>query len=415
MLNLTQNNHSLLFGKTSDNPGDSILVEHLLKSRPGLFEDILKRKDELGVQIIYTEINRDKKNKNLANFTEHYFNVDSNRYFYPASTVKFPVAVLALQKLKELHISKYASMMTGKSTEEQTSVVADSSAPNNKPTVAHYIKKILLVSDNDAFNRLYEFLGQEYINNTLHKMGYVNTQIIHRLSVPLTEQQNRNTNPVIFYDEKTGKLIYSKLPETSALVYAKRNTKMGNGYMQGDKLINAPFDFSTKNRLLLNDLHDMVRAIMFPGSVEPSKRFNLDQEDYDFLRKYMSMTPGEAVYPKYDTSEYWDNYVKFMYYGSEKTKPEPGVRIFGKTGDAYGFMIESCYFADFNNKVEFMLSAVIYCNSDGIFNDDKYDYDSLGFPFFKNLGRTIYEYELKRKKMQVPDLSAFRYNYTDQK
>jgi hypothetical protein len=28
-----------------------------------------------------------------------------------------------------------------------------------------------------------------------------------------------------------------------------------------------------------------------------------------------------------------------------------------------------------------MVTAVIYCNEDGIFNDDKYDYETVGFPF----------------------------------
>ena len=44
------------------------------------------------------------------------------------------------------------------------------------------------------------------------------------------------------------------------------------------------------------------------------------------------------------------------------------------------------------------LAQLIHCNSDGIFNDDKYDYDSIGFPFMKNLGRVIYEHELKRER-----------------
>ena len=58
-----------------------------------------------------------------------------------------------------------------------------------------------------------------------------------------------------------------------------------------------------------------------------------------------------------------------------------------------------------------MVSAIIYCNSDGIFNDDKYDYDEIGFPFMKHLGQVIYDLELKRKKKVVPDLSRFRFNY----
>jgi len=45
-----------------------------------------------------------------------------------------------------------------------------------------------------------------------------------------------------------------------------------------------------------------------------------------------------------------------------------------------------------------MLSATIYCNEDEIFNDNKYEYDELGFPFMKHLGEVIYNYELGRKK-----------------
>jgi hypothetical protein len=73
-------------------------------------------------------------------------------------------------------------------------------------------------------------------------------------------------------------------------------------------------------------------------------------------------------------------------------------------GDAYGFLLDIAYVMDPEKKVEFMLSAVIYCNSDGILNDSKYDYDTIGFPFYKNLGQLIYNYELKRKKAFLPNL-----------
>jgi hypothetical protein len=61
--------------------------------------------------------------------------------------------------------------------------------------------------------------------------------------------------------------------------------------------------------------------------------------------------------------------------------------------------------------VEFFLSAVIYCNSDGILNDDKYDYDKIGYPFMKQLGQIIYDYELKREKKILPDLSELQFDY----
>jgi hypothetical protein len=51
-----------------------------------------------------------------------------------------------------------------------------------------------------------------------------------------------------------------------------------------------------------------------------------------------------------------------------------------------------------------MISGVIYVNSDGILNDDKYEYEETGYPFFKETGNIIYQYELKRKRRYRPDL-----------
>ena len=87
------------------------------------------------------------------------------------------------------------------------------------------------------------------------------------------------------------------------------------------------------------------------------------------------------------------------------------IRIFNKPGDAYGHLIDAAYIVDFKHKIEFFLSAVIYCNSDGILNDDKYDYDNIGKPFMKNLGELIYDYELKRIYKNRPDLSPFLFTY----
>src|SRR5690606_5317641 len=114
-----------------------------------------------------------------------------------------------------------------------------------------------------------------------------NAQIIHRLEISLTEEENRYTNPVRFLDS-AGDIVYEKAAERSRLVYALRNTKMGKGFYRGRQLINEPFDFSIKNRLTLEELHSIVRSIIFPGAVPEKMRFNLTEDDYVFLRKYMS-------------------------------------------------------------------------------------------------------------------------------
>ncbi|MBS1921422.1 MAG: hypothetical protein JST17_14310 [Bacteroidetes bacterium] len=157
-----------------------------------------------------------------------------------------------------------------------------------------------------------------------------------------------------------------------------------------------------------------MRSVVFPDQVSAGQRFHLNSEDYGFVRKYMSMFPRESRYPSYDNTEFPDTYVKFLLFGGEKKWPDSNIRILNKPGDAYGFMLDIDYVADFKNNIEFMVSAVIYCNSDGILNDDKYDYDTIAYPFFRHLGRVIYNYEMKRKRKHVPDLSSFRFNYEEQ-
>jgi hypothetical protein len=363
------------------------------------------------VQIIYSQIDRRKNGK--PEFTDHYFNVDDSAYFYPASTVKLPVAILALQKVKKLRVKnldRRTTMITESEYNGQTEVYNDPTSPDGRPTIEHYIKKILLTSDNDAFNRLYELLGQEYINNTLHKMEYTDVEILHRLDISLTEDENRHTNRVRFFDS-SGNLIYEKPLEASQLVYARRDTKMGKGFYRSGELVNEPFDFSRKNRMTLTTLHNIVRSVIFPKAVPRKQRFNLKKDDYDFLRKYMSMTPPESDIPAYKTEDYWNNYVKYLYFGGEKNSTPGAIRVFNKVGKAYGFLIDAAYIIDPSHGVEFMLSAVIHCNSDEVYNDDHYDYDAIGFPFMKDLGQLIYQHELNRKKQHKPDLNSFLYDY----
>jgi hypothetical protein len=107
----------------------------------------------------------------------------------------------------------------------------------------------------------------------------------------------------------------------------------------------------------------------------------------------------------------YDAYCKFLMYGEDKEPIPSNIRIFNKVGDAYGYLIDNAYVVDFENKVEFLLSAVINTNTDGVYNDNQYEYETLGFPFMKNIGQTVYQYELKRRRKYQPDLSEFKLVY----
>ncbi|MEM8966853.1 MAG: serine hydrolase [Bacteroidota bacterium] len=394
---------------------ENLIYQILTERENPILDSVINHPETFELQIFYTQIDRDSANQ--PSFTSHYYGIDTNNYFYPASTVKMPAAFLALEKLNELEVdglTKYSTMLTDSASDGQTRVIEDTTSESGMPSVAHYIKKIFLVSDNDAFNRLYEFLGQEYLNDKLHEKGYDQLHIIHRLAIFNTPEQNRMTNPVSFYDD--AKILYQQeLMESSRdFLVPTQNVSKGVGFMRNDSLINEPKDFTTNNFIAARTLQDMLKAVLFPNAVPEDQRFNLTEDDYQFLYCYMSQLPSETTFPNYaaDTTEnYYDSYAKFFLFGDTKESLPKNIRIFNKIGMAYGYLTDNAYVVDFESNTEFLLTAVIYVNENQILNDGVYEYDEVGIPFLADLGRAIFEYELARERPHLPDLSKYQSTY----
>ncbi|TMI87458.1 MAG: serine hydrolase [Bacteroidetes bacterium] len=391
------------------------LSDILGAEKDSLFQSVIQHPEIYRYQIIYTQINRDKNN--VPSFTNYYFNYDSLLYFNPASTVKMPLAFLSLEKLKGLKqkgIDKFTPMQYDSGYSRQTILHKDSTAENGLPSIAQFIRKAFLVSDNDAYTRMYEFVGQQTTNRRLHEMGYPDMRITRRF-MRMNTDENRHTNPIRFI-KPDGTLIYFQPPayNTDSFDFSHIN-KMGKAYINAqDSLINEPIDFTTANNVTVYHLQQLLQSVLFPNSVPANRRFHLEKADYDFLYRYLSQYSSETDYPKYDTSLYYDSYVKFFFKQGGHSIPDY-IRVFNKVGWAYGCLTDVSYVVDFKNKVEFMLTATIYVNSDNVLNDDKYDYDNIGYPFMYKLGQCVYNYELKRNRKYKPDLSKFIIHYEKRK
>ena len=375
------------------------VIEKALKNPNPKIQNVLENKNEHEIQILLSEIKRNHSGEVL--FKESTYQLDEDLYFYPASTAKLPIAILALQKLNSLKAKGIPisgdSPFYIRNKDGETIVDRDSTQKKGIVTVNHLIKKIFLVSDNDAYNYLFDFLGTDYINRELIKKGLNKTQINHKF---LIGADNQNTWEYTFFGDNK-KIIYYQPSIKAEFQLPPQNLKgilKGIGYVELENIIYEPMNFEKKNRISIRNLEGIMKRIIFPEAFQKKERFNLTTEDYNFLKYWMSRTTLESNYPDYNSENYWDSYVKFFIYGDKKDVMNPEIRIYNKVGDAYGTITDVAYIKDKKNEIEFFLTATILVNENKIFNDDIYESDQIGIPFLAALGRAVLE-ELKKDKL----------------
>ena len=361
-------------------------VENFTVSPPVLFDlmdvarekfgKILDNPDEYEVQILLTQITRNNSGRPL--FTSVDYELDTTKYFYPASTVKMAIAALTLQKINTIAGADRSCVLNVAGS--KNGIVGRSGF-----TIEKYIYRMMVYSDNTAYNRLYDFLGQEYINETLHVMGYQDCQIVRRFSMPTSAAADRVNYPWELRDED-GLLIYSQIALSNDNIYSLRERYDMTGLLRGrariasDVKISTPKEFYDYNYMSIEVMQNILKALIFPLEVEESARFILSEDDREYL---LSCMQGEDTQRKY-----------FIYGGKDQAKPH--IEIYNKTGTSYGNIIDNAYILDTVHHIEFMLTAVIYVNPNGVIGDGVYDYEKTGMPFLQELSLAVYDYYLDR-------------------
>jgi hypothetical protein len=159
--------------------------------------------------------------------------------------------------------------------------------------------------------------------------------------------------------------------------------KKGRGYVADGRLVHKPMDFSQKNVFPIKDQHHLLLNIM----LTPEAIFNLPQAERDLVLQAMRQPPRAAGY---DENTYYDSYGKFLLVGDSKSRMPDRLQIHNKVGYAYGTLTDNAHVLDTKSGVEFVLTATILVNENGVFNDDQYQYDELGIPFLAELGREVF-------------------------
>lgn len=375
----------LLLGCTSVQNNE---LESVLENGSPEFQNILGNPNH-EIQIIYGKVAGDS--------IQHLkFNVDATNFFYPASTVKMPIAFAAIQKAQENGWSLDSQILID-SSEHNPRFVSYDSLFDAAPTIRTLATKIFTYSDNQAYNILYGLLGKNYINQLNQNLGLASSRIIHQLSesaFSFTSESNRHSFKSRVIDEGDTLQFEPEKNSFEGSIQLK-NENRGVGYINSGELVNEPFDFSSKNFVSLEDLLGCLERVVKPSFFLESERYSFDQNTYDDLEQIMTIRPRDLPFPKDSLP---DNYVKFFLFGDQESSSYPEhIEIRNKVGWAYGYLTDIAYIKDHKENVEFFLAATIHVNENKIYNDGVYEYEEIGLPFLGELGRLVHQYEVARK------------------
>jgi len=312
-------------------------------------------------------------------------------YFYPASTIKLVAAVGALQVLHEL--AAFARPAPDADTPMALRPLFAGDAPDEADgavpvTVGRELQKLLVASDNTAFDRLYALVGQRGLNERAWRAGLSSVRVQHRLAAARTPDENRMTPAV---ELRTGPQPLLLPARTSDLLLATPEVPglaVGRAFFDGRRDVPGPTDFSGRNRISLSDLQNLLVAIEQPSLV-PGVNLELAAADLELLRGALSGRAADLGDPQYVTEEYSEERLRPALPGVARVVPREALEAAGKMGYAYGFLCDTAYFRRRSDGQAFFLAGVIHVNASGVLNNGAYEYDTLARPFFADVGEAV--------------------------
>jgi hypothetical protein len=367
-------------------------VARWLAEEPQRFGALLKDPARFRLQILVAEVIAARGGARLE---RHGFRVDAE-YFYPASAIKLCAAAAALAKLGDLRrdsgreLGPQTPLWFGPLTPGQSAAGSDARNPDGgRLTFDFLLRAALTVSDNDTFNRLYDFVGQDELNERMWRAGLSSVRLRHRLEIALSEDENRRAPAVELRPEKQAPL---RLPARSSALELEvpkvPGLLVGTAHVEGERRLEGPKDFSRKSRIALADLQNLLVAVLRPD-IPAGVELGLTPSDRRILARALGGSAKDLGSPAFVGEDFAEARFRPALSGVARVLGRARVDAFGKSGLAFGFQVENAYFVDKGTGRSFFLAAAIYANADGVVGDGLYDYDSVSRPFLADLGEVV--------------------------
>lgn len=175
---------------------------------------------------------------------------DDGRWIYPASVIKTPLAVAAMQAIAEGRLGWETAV-----TIEQRNMTPNDTPSPMEPgyvsSVRELIELMLQRSDNVATNVFFDLLGREEATAAIHALGFPQTFFRRKLSgaLPLIddpEATGRNSHPAAEAAALFAAIATDRVPQAGALreilAHSWWDVKLSRGLESGDRFAHKTGD-----------------------------------------------------------------------------------------------------------------------------------------------------------------------------
>ena len=375
-------------GGTMAAPSD---LAEVLSELPS-FRALDAQREDVRLQIFITEV---PNAEDVSTWRSAGYRV-GEEYLYPASAIKHLAAMAVFARHPELRpqdlVSIYEAPSPALTPEELASFQGRRA---RQQTLEEIVRDALITSGNDAYNRLVDIVGHQALNEWLRDAGLVTSKLRHRMFAFAPNAVQRMSPRVEV--RRDGRVLL-RLParrsafEFSALVPAR--AMVGDAYIDEDSgaRVDRAMDFSEKNDVPIADLHRAMMMFAFPaasaealGLPVGARGLGLSAQARAFLIAVMSEHPQGRADRGFEVRA--DRY-KPLLPGLRRVLPVERIDYVNKAGRAYGFHVESAWLRDRVTGRALVVTAGLYVNSDGVVNDNRYDYHR-SYAFFADLGEWV--------------------------
>jgi hypothetical protein len=378
---------------TAWHPADDTFIPTLLdaaRATAPVLDAALADPASMRLQIAVTEAQADARVPGGWRLRGHGYRLGAE-YVYTASAMKLAVSIGVLAAMAEQRAAGVPLELTTPLRlcplgDGPCDVTADASnLDGGTITIGHELRKMHLVSDNQAFGRLLDVVGAGALHARLAGWGLADVRLAFPMDVYVAAPP---PTPRVELMLPAGPHL---IPERASLVLpplALPGVRVGVAHVLGGQRRPGPRDMSDRNYASVADLHRLLLGLVVPGAPGVPV-LGLAADLRAFLLQAMTEEPTASRNPRYDDPSLDGARYRPSVAGVERVRPRSGLHIISKAGRAYGFYTENAWIEDPATGRAFALTATVYADDDGVIGDDRYRYDELARPILAALGEQL--------------------------